>query len=88
VLQFTLVTVERIFAVATECLVALGTDKHIVAVETIHIFALIAIQTIALLAIEAEYLSTLFTVKPIFTFIAEFFVALGTLCSIHALVTF
>jgi hypothetical protein len=65
-----------------------ATDKHVLAVETMQIFALIAIQPIALLAIEAECHVTLSTVEAIFTFIAEFFVALGALCSIHALVTF
>jgi hypothetical protein len=48
---------------------------------------LIAKQPIVL-ALEAECHAARSTVEAIFTFVAEFFVALGRLCSIHALVAF
>jgi hypothetical protein len=85
--RFILVTVERIFAITAEWLVALGTDEHIFAVETICIFALIARQPLVL-AFKAGIHAAHSIVEVIFAFVAEFFVALVTTYSTHALDAF
>jgi hypothetical protein len=70
-----------------KCLVALGTDEHIFAVETIFVFALIARQPIVL-AFKAGFHAVRSTVEEILAFVAEFLLALGTLYSTLALVAF
>jgi hypothetical protein len=85
---FTHFTEKGIFAVVAEWLVALATDEHILAVETMYTFAFLAMQPIAPLAIKAECHVAHFTVEAIFAFIAEFFLAHGALFCIHALVAF